>query len=157
MEEINRIRNGIKIDTLTSVDIVEIVKFGGTILEVFEAFFCHNLECNPYTEFVTDMFEKRGLFKSQGKDLLQNPAKKFGLSIYGGNIGRDINEEYKCVKENWMKENFDDRVKEWFPLKNGKLIVKIEDEGIVDDCDKTKSINTMPSHFVATFYHIVKD
>ena len=107
-EEINRMRNGLIIDTLTSVDIVEIVKCGGVILEIYEGFFCHNLEYNPYTEFVTDMFEKRDLFKSQGKDLLQNLAKKIGLSVYGGNIRKDINEEYKCVTENWMKENFDD-------------------------------------------------
>ena len=138
LEEINRMRNGIIIDTLTSVDIVEIVKYGGVILEVFEGFFCHNLEFNPYTEFVTDMFEKRDLFKSRGKDLLQNLAKKIGLSVYGGNIRKDINEEYKCVTENWMRENFDDRVKEWFPLKNGNLIVKLEDDEGVDDYDKAK-------------------
>ena len=147
LEEINRMRNGIIIDTLTSVDIVEIVKYGGEILEVYEGFFCYNLEFNPYTEFVTDMFQKRDLFKSQGKDLLQNLAKKIGLSVYGGNIRKDINEEYKCVTENWMRENFDDRVKEWFPLKNGNLIVKLEDDEGVDDFDKAKSINTMPSHF----------
>ena len=111
LEGINRMRNGIIIDTLTSIDIVEIVKYGGIILEIFEGFFCHNREYNPYTEFVTDMFEKRDLFKSQGKDLLQNLAKKIGLSVCGGNIREDINEEYKCVTENWMKENFDDRVK----------------------------------------------
>ena len=74
LEEINRMRKGIIIDTLTSVDIVEIVKCGGFILEVYERLFCYNLEYNPYTEFVTDMFEKRNLFKSQGKDLLQNLA-----------------------------------------------------------------------------------
>ena len=39
------------------------------------------------------------------------------------------------------------RVKEWFPLKNGNLIVKLEDDEGVDDFDKAKSINTMPSHF----------
>ena len=74
LEEINRMRIGIIKDTLTSVDIVEIVKYGGVILEVYEGFFCYNLEYNPYTEFVTDMFQKRDLFKSQGKDLLQNLA-----------------------------------------------------------------------------------
>ena len=147
LEEINRMRNGIIIDTLTSVDIVEIVKYGGEVLEVYEGFFCYNLEYNPYTEFVTDMFQKRDLFKSQGKDLLQNLAKKIGLSVYGGNIRKDINEEYKCVTENWMRENFDDRVKEWFPLKNGNLIEKLEDDEGIDDFDKAKSINTMPSHF----------
>ena len=147
LEEINRMRNGIIVDTLTSIDIVEIVKCGGVILEVFEGFFCHNLNFNPYTEFVTDMFEKREMFKSQGKDLIQNLANKIGLSVYGGNIRKDINEEYRCVTENWMGENFHDRVKEWFPLKNGNLIVKLEDDEGVDDYDKAKSMNTMPSHF----------
>ena len=46
-----------------------------------------------------------------------------------------------------MRENFDDRVKEWFPLKNGNLIVKLEEDEGVDDYNKAKSINTMPSHF----------
>ena len=39
------------------------------------------------------MFEKRVLFKSQGKDLFQHLTKKIGLSVYGGNIRNDINEE----------------------------------------------------------------
>ena len=147
LEEINRMRNGIIIDTLTSVDIVEIVKCGGVILEVFEGFFCLNLNFNPYTEFVTDMFEKRDLFMLQGKDLLQNLAEKIGLSVYGGSIRKDINEEKKCVTENWMRENFDDRSKEWFPLKNHSFIIKLEDDESVDDFDKAKSVNTMPSPF----------
>ena len=50
LEKINRMRNGIIIHTLTSVDIVEIVKCGGVVLEVFEGFFCHNLEYISYTE-----------------------------------------------------------------------------------------------------------
>ena len=50
-----------------------------------------------------------------------------------------------------MGENFDDRVKEWFPLKNGKLIVKSEDDKGVDDYDQAKSVNTMPSLFGSYF------
>ena len=123
LEEINRMRSGIIIDTLSSVEIVEIVKYGCIILEVFGGIFCVDLEYNQYTEFVTDMFQKRNLFKSKGKDLLQNLAKRIGLSVYGGNIRKVINEEYNCVTENWMREKFDDSVKEWFPLKNGSLIV----------------------------------
>ena len=144
-------RNGVIVDTLTSVDIVELLKFGGDILEVYERFFCHNVEYNPYTGFVTNTFEKRDLFKAQGKDSIQNLAKKIGLSVYGGNIRRDINEEYKCVTENWMRENFDDRVKEWFPLENGHLLVKLDDDEGVDGFDKAKSVKTMPSHFCRYF------
>ena len=87
------------------------------------------------------MFEERDLFKSQRKDLLQNVDKKIELSVYGGNIRKDIYEEYKCVTE-----NFDDRSKERLPLKNGQVIVRLEDDKRVDDYDKTKSIKTMPSN-----------
>ena len=86
-------RKGRKIDTLTSVDIVEIVKCAGIILEVFEGFFCHKLEKRPHTKLVTEMFQKKDLLKSQGKDLTQNLAKKIGLSNYGGKIRKVINEE----------------------------------------------------------------
>ena len=66
--------NGITIDTLTSVGIVEVVKGGGVNLEVFEGFFHRSLEYTLHREFVTDMFEKGDFLKSQGKDLLPNLA-----------------------------------------------------------------------------------
>ena len=146
LEEINRMRSGLLLDTLTSVDIFEIVKYVGVILDVFEGLFCHNLEYKTYTEFATDMFEKRDLFQSQGKFFLQNLAKKIGKSVYDGNIRENVNEEYQCISEIWMREKFDDRVKEWFPSKNGNLIVKLDNDEGVDDYDKTKSVNTMPFH-----------
>ena len=68
-------------------------------LEVCEGFFGHNLEYNPYSEFLNDKFEKRDLFKSRANSLLQNLTKKIGLSIYGGNSRKDINDGYKCVIE----------------------------------------------------------
>ena len=46
-----------------------------------------------------------------------------------------------------MREKFDDRVKERFPLKKGNLIVKLEDDEGVDDCHKAKSVSTRPSQF----------
>ena len=110
VEEINRLRNGIIINTLTFIDIVEIAKCGGFILEVFEGFFSHKLEYEPHTEFVTDMFQKRDSFKSHGKDSLQNLAKKIGLKVYGGNSRKNTIKECKTVTETRMKENFDDRV-----------------------------------------------
>ena len=65
LEEVNRMKNEVVTDTLTSVDIVEKVKCGGVVLEIYGGFICYNLEDNPYTEFVSDMFEKTDLFKSQ--------------------------------------------------------------------------------------------
>ena len=69
------------------------------------------------------------------------------MSVYGSNLREDLKEENKCVTETWMRENFDDRVQEWFPLNNGNIIVKLLDDEAVDDYGKAISINTMPSHF----------
>ena len=131
---------------MTSANFVEIVKSGGNILENCEGFFCYNLEYNFYTEFVSDTFEKRDIFKSEGKVLLQNLAKNFGLSVYGGNNRRNINKEFISVTETWMREIFDDRFEEWFSLKNGNLIVILEENEGVDDYANAKLVNTRPSH-----------
>ena len=107
------IRNGVVIDTLKSFDIVEINKCGSLVLEVLERLFCHNMQYNPYVDFVNDMVAKRDLYMKQGKEFLQTLFEKINNLVYGGNIRRDVNEQFKCVTDNWMKENYDYRVKEW--------------------------------------------
>ena len=67
LEKINRSRNSIIIDTLNSVDILEIVKCNGVILEVSEGFFCQILRCVSYTDFVSDIFSRPDLQKNKGK------------------------------------------------------------------------------------------
>ena len=103
------------------------------------------MQNKTYTEFVKVMVAKCDLYK-KGKDLLQTLAKKIANPVYGGNIRRDVNDQYKRVTKNWMKENYDYRVKERRPMKNGNLIVKLEDDVGVDGQDITKSINQIPCH-----------
>ena len=57
LKEINCSRNGFIIDTLNSNDIYELAKNGG-----FEGFFCHDVQYNPFTDFVNDMVAKRDLY-----------------------------------------------------------------------------------------------
>ena len=45
-----------------------------------------------------------------------------------------------------MREKYDDRVKEWWPMKNGNLINIVEDDAGVDDQDIAKSDSQMPCH-----------
>ena len=86
-----------------------------------------------YTDFVTYMVAKwHRCKKKQGKDLLQTLAKKIDNSICGGNIRQDVNDHFKCVTDNWIEGNYDDRVKEWWQAKNGKLLVKLEDDRVPD-------------------------
>ena len=56
-----------------------------------------------------------------------------------------------------MRENFNGRNKGWFLLKNNNIIVKLESDEGVDDFDKAKSINTMPSQFGSYIFLTVKD
>ena len=44
IEEITRMRSGILVDTLTSVDIVEKFNCGGIIVDALDGFSCHNIE-----------------------------------------------------------------------------------------------------------------
>ena len=56
---------------LTSVDIEEIVRVGGVIVEISEGFSCDNLDFNlfeEFEEFVIDMTAKRNKFKKEKKN-----------------------------------------------------------------------------------------
>ena len=63
---------------------------------------------------------------------------------YGGCIRCDILDVLRCVSENWMKINFDDRVKEHKPLKNEHYLVSIRYHDGIDDNGVSKKINTQP-------------
>ena len=59
------------------------------------------------------MLAKRDRYKKQGKDLLQTLAQQISTSLNGGNIGWHVNDQYKSVTEDWMKNNYDDGFIEW--------------------------------------------
>ena len=92
------------------------------------------------------MVAKTDRYKKQGKDLLQRLVKKTANSLYGGNIGRDVNDQYKCLIENWIRENYDIRVKGLWPMKNGNFIVQLENDKVVDDQDMAKMTIQIPCH-----------
>ena len=59
IEKINRFRNGDKTQHLTSVDIEEIVKSGGYVVDLLEKFIFDNLEGNPVDRLVIAMEKKK--------------------------------------------------------------------------------------------------
>ena len=102
---------------MTSADIEEIVRTGGVITEFFEGFVCDNLDCNPFEKFVLDMTAKRNKYNKQKRNILQTPAKKVSNAVFGSTIRSIIEDVYKCVSSRWMKEEYNDKVTERFPLK----------------------------------------
>ena len=146
--EVKRMRNGYIIDTLTSVDICEIVKIGGKVIEIYEGvIYRDNFKVSPFRKVIEKLFVLRQKYKDEKNDLMQGLVELNMNSLYGVQIRKDINESYSCKSETWMKTEFDENVLEYWKLPKENYIVKMKKEdGLDDDCDIK---NTLPAHLGA--------
>ena len=143
--EVNRMRNGYIIDTLTSVDICEIVKIGGKVVEIYEGvLYSESFKISPFRKVIENLFTLRQKYKDEKNDLMQALVKLLMNILYGVQIRKDINESYHCKSETWMKTEFDENVLYYWKLPDGNYIVKMKkDDGLDDDdCDIK---NTLPA------------
>ena len=146
--EINRMGNGYIIDTLTSVDIQEIVKIGGKVIEIYQSvIYRENFEVSPFRKVIDKLFALRQKYKDEGNDVMQLLVKLLMNSLYGENIRKDIEEKFACKSERWMQTEYDERVKDYWKISGINYIVKmIDDAGLEDE---VKKLNTMPLHLGA--------
>ena len=74
--EVNRMRNGYIIDTLTSVDVCEIVKIGGRVIEINEGvIYRENFKISPFRKVIEKVFALRQKYKDEHNDLMQKLVK----------------------------------------------------------------------------------
>ena len=98
--EANRMRNGYIIDTLTSVDIQEIVKIGGKVIEIYQGvIYRENYKISPFRKVIEKLFASRQKNKDEKNDLMQGLVQLILNSLYGVQICRDINESCYCKSE----------------------------------------------------------
>ena len=91
--EVNKMRNGFIVDTLTSVDICEIVKIAGKVVEIFEdVIYRENFKVSPFRKVNESLFTLRKKYKDEKNDLMQGLVKLIMNSLYGVQIRKDINE-----------------------------------------------------------------
>ena len=84
--EVSRMRNGYIIDTLTSVDIQEIVKIG-KVIEIYEGVICRgNFKVSPFRKVIEKLFAVGQKYKDEKNDLLQSLLKLIMNSLYGVQI-----------------------------------------------------------------------
>ena len=82
--EINRIRNGYITQVLTSVDIQEIVKIGGRVIEIYEGvIYRENFKINPFEKVITKLFALRQKYKEENNDVMQLLVKLIMNALYG--------------------------------------------------------------------------
>ena len=153
--EVNRMRNGCIIDTLTSVDICEIVKTGGRVIEIYEGvIYRENFKISPFRKVIEKLFASRQKYKDDHNDLMQSLAKLIMNSLYGVQIRKDIDQSYKCKSQHWMETEYDQNVLDYWKLPNGNYIVKFrKDDGLEGDNDVK---NTLPSHLGAFILSNIK-
>ena len=86
-------RNGYIIDTLTSVDIQEIVKIGGRVIEIYEGvIYGENFKVSPFRKVIDKLFALREKYKEERNEVMQLLVKLLMKSLYGENIRKDIEE-----------------------------------------------------------------
>ena len=132
-------RNGYIVHTLTSVDIQEIVKIGGRVIEIYEGvIYRENFEISPFKKTIDKLFELRQQYKNENNDVRQILVKLIMNSLYGDQIRKDIEESYQCKSEMWMMTEYDDRVLVYQKINSGNYIVKMkDDEGFEDEVKKS--------------------
>ena len=119
------------IDTLSSVDIQEIVKTGGKVIEIYEgAIYRNNLKIWLFTIVLEKLFALRQKYKGEGNDLMQGSVILKRNRVYGAQIRKDIAEIYECISDHWMQTEYDDNVIDYWRLPNENFIVKFKrDDG----------------------------
>ena len=146
--EINRMRNGYIIDYLTSVDIQEIVKISGKVIQIYEGvIFRGNFEINPFRKVIDKVFALRQKYKDENNDVMQLLVKLLMNSLYGEIIRKDIEEKFARKSEVWMMTEYDERVKDYWKISGNNYIVKMFDDAGLED--EVKKLNTMPLHLGA--------
>ena len=136
-------RNGYIFNTLPSVDIQEIVKIGGKVIEIYEGvIFFENFKVSPFKKVIDKLFELRQKNKDENNDVRQLFVELIMNSLYGGQIRRDIEESYQSKSEMWMMFEYVERVLDYQKVNYGKNIVKKKDDDGLQV--EVKKVNTMP-------------
>ena len=141
-------RNGYIVDTLTSVDIQEIVKIVGKLIEIYEGvIYRENFKVSPLRKVIDELFALRQKYKDENNDVMHLLVKLLMNSLYGETIRKDIEEKFACKSEMWMQTEYDERVKDYWKISGINYIVKmIDDAGLEHN---VKRLNTMPLHLGA--------
>ena len=151
-KDLIRFRNGVIHDTISSVDIQEIVKAGGIIIKIYEGIvYEKNLEVNPYKKFVTRLFELRKKYKKEGNKVGDDLIKLLLNSLYGKMIQKDMNIKAYIWNENTFNAKCNpDQIKKFEQVNDDQYYVEMEKE-ITDvfdalPTDKAKQTKLLPSH-----------
>ena len=118
--------NGYILDTLTSIDIQEIVKTGGKVIEIYDGvYYKENFKIGPFRKVTEKLFALRKKYKDEHNDLMQGLVKLIMNSLYGVEKRRDFDDCCQCKSQDWMETEYDENILEYWKLPKGNYIVKL--------------------------------
>ena len=128
--EINRMRNGYNLETLTSVGIQEISKFGGKVIKIYEGVIHQEKsKISPFRKIIHKLSALRRKYKEENIAVMQLLVKVLMNNLHGEQIRKVIEEKFACKSEYWMRSEYYERVKEQWRISPGNYIVKMIDDG----------------------------
>ena len=94
--EVYRMRKRYIVDILTFVNIQEIVKIGGKVIEIWEGItYREHYKVSPFRKDIEKLFALRQNYKFEQNDLMQGLVKVILNNLYGVQIRKDTNESYQ--------------------------------------------------------------
>ena len=89
-------RNGCITQFMTSVDIQEIVKIGGKVIQNYKGVICReNFDVSPFKKVIDKLFEPRQKYKDEINEVMQLLVKLIMNSLYGEFLRKDILENFQ--------------------------------------------------------------
>ena len=135
---------------MTSVDIQEIVRIGGKVIEVYEGvIYRENYEVSPFKKVIEKIFELQQNYKEENNEVMQLLVKIIMNIIYGEVLRKIILKSYQCKSEMWMMSEYDERVLDYQKINHGNYIVKMkDDEGLGDEVKKAHTLPLQLAVFI---------
>ena len=141
-------RNGYIVDTLTSVDIKEIVKIGGKVIEKYERVsYRENFKVSPFKKVIDKLFELGLKYKDENNAVMQLLVKMIMKTLCRGQTRKDIEESFQCKSEMWMMTEYDERLLDYQRINYSSYILKMKDDEALQD--EVKKVNTLLLHLGA--------
>jgi len=101
------------------VDIQEIVRSGGNILNIYEGIvYESNFEINPFRNYIEKLFNQRLEAKKQKNGVQDSLIKLLMNSLYGKTVQKDITKTGHLWNRNTLKANFDETIYSYQQLRD---------------------------------------
>ena len=119
------------------MDFQESVCFCGKVIQIYEdVIYQENFRISPFQKVIGKLFNLSLKYKKESNDLMHGLVELVMVSFYGENVRKYNDEDFKCKCIYWKNSECDDKVLDYWKLRNGEYSVEMkENDGLGSDTD----------------------